>query len=156
MARAHLILALLAGSISTAWAQEPAPLQLGNLKAELHQTCGKGIIIQLSKAQGADEGHMILGLRNNQTDEVDLFMSVNETDMQYDKYQLVRFDNLSTAFIAMEDGRPDIVWGGALSSVKGMQYSLALGSHVYACGKPARFEREIANDLYGEKSDTAS
>ncbi|HKM98397.1 MAG TPA: hypothetical protein VJY99_17145 [Buttiauxella sp.] len=154
MLRKYVILAVLAGSITFTQAAEPTPEMLGNLKASLQQTCGKGINIQIAELHGGDEGRTVLGLRNNQTGTRDLFISLNENNKQYDKYQPVRFDSLSKRFVAVNNERPSIIWGGAVSNLKGMEYSLALGSHVYPCSKLSQFESEVANDLYGEATNT--
>jgi hypothetical protein len=150
-----LLFAMLAGCITTAWAAEPTPAMLGNIKATLHQTCGKQIFIQVAEMKGSDEGRTVIGIKNNQTGNIDLFTSLSASSKQYDKYQPVTFDNLSKTLVAMEDDRPPIVWGGAVTNLKGMEYSLALGSHVYPCSKLVPFESEVANDLYGE-NDTAA
>jgi hypothetical protein len=147
----HLLFTLFIGCITTASAAEPTPVMLGNLKASLHQICGNEIIVQVAEMTGSDEGRTILGLKNNKTGKVDLFTSINTSNKQYDKYQPVNFDNLSQSLIPQENDRPAVVWGGAITNLKGMEYSLALGSHVYSCTKLAPFESEIANDLYGEK-----
>ena len=78
MLRKYVILAVLAGSITFTQAAEPTPEMLGNLKASLQQTCGKGINIQIAELHGGDEGRTVLGLRNNQTGTRDLFISLNE------------------------------------------------------------------------------
>jgi hypothetical protein len=158
MPRAHLLLALLAANITTAWAAaEPAPLMLGNLKATQFQTCGKGIEVQVADLKGTDGNRTVIGLKNNKTGDLDLFASANVSakEKQYDKYQPVNYDNLSQTFIAVDNGRPDIVWGGAVTNLKGMEYSLALGTHVYTCTNLTPFAGEVANDLYGEPAKTA-
>jgi len=153
MLRTSFLLALIAGCLNTSWAAEPSPVMLGNLKATQHQTCGKGIEIQVADMQGNDSGRTLIALKNNKSGERDLFASstVNLQNKQYDKYQPVRYDTLSRTFIPDSAGRPDIVWGGALNPLKGMEYSLALGTHVYACGALQPFIEDVANDLYGEE-----
>ncbi|WP_157093352.1 hypothetical protein [Buttiauxella brennerae] len=155
MVRRPLLFAMLVGCITTAWAAEPTPAMLGNITATLHQTCGKQIFIQVAEMKGADAGRTIIGIKNNQTGDIDLFTSFSASNKQYDKYQPVTFDNLSKTLVAMESERPPIVWGGAMTNLKGMEYSLALGSHVYQCSKLVPFESEVANDLYGETDTTA-
>lgn len=151
MTHKHLLFTVLISCITTAWAAEPTPAMLGNLKASLHQTCGKEIVVQIAEMEGSDEGRIILGLKNNQTGNIDLFTSHNTSNKQYDKYQPVNYDNLSKTLVILENDRPAVVWGGAVANLKGMEYSLALGSHVYPCTQLVPFENEIANDLYGEK-----
>jgi hypothetical protein len=146
MLRAHLIAALLTGHIAVAKA-----VMLGNLESTSYQICGKGIVVQLAEQYGTGKTRTLIGLKNNRSGNIDLFMSANVTNKQYDKYQPVNFDALSKTFIVEEKGRPTIMWGGTLSSLKEMQYTLTLGSHVYKCNKISQFENEIAYDWYGEK-----
>ena len=155
--RSLVVLTLAAGSFSTAWA-DSAPELLGNLKAILHQTCGQTIEVHVAEMEGNDHGRMLIGLKNNQTGMIDLFASATSTaeNKQYDKYVPVVFDGLSKTYIADTKERPDIVWGGAVTNLKGMNYSLALGSHVYQCGTLDKFAGEIANDLYGEAENEAN
>lgn len=154
MLRTSLLLTLLAGCLNAAWAAEPAPAMLGNLKATEHQLCGKSIEIQSAAMKGKNAGRTIIALKNNKSGELDLFASTTENaaNKQYDKYLPVKFDSLSRTFIEDSTGRPDIVWGGAINNLKGMEYSLALGSHVYACDGLQPFKGEVANDLYGEEA----
>lgn len=156
MIRRFIALVLVTGYFSTAWA-DSTPEMLGNMKATWHQTCGKNIEIQATEMDGKNSGHTLIGLKNNQTGKLDLFTSVTPTaeNKQYDKYVPVVFDSLSKSLIDDTQGRPDIVWGGAMSSMKGIEYSLALGTHVYQCGALDKFAGEIANELYGERENTA-
>lgn len=152
----NFILALLAGSITTVWAAEPAPEMLGNIKATLHQTCGKNIEIQIAGIQGAQSVHTVITLKNNKTGNADLFISATAAEKRYgyDNYLPVRFDNLSKTFIQQDSSndRPDIFWGGAFYT-KGVKYKLSLGTHVYECGELLPFKGELANDLYGEQAN---
>lgn len=155
MKRISLGLTLLATSITTCWATESPPEMLGNLKASLHQTCGKNIAIQLAEME--DE-HTLIGLKNNKTGKLDLFISasVNAENKHYDEYQPVKFDSLAKTFIADSTDRPSIVWGGAVSNLKGMTYTLALGTYIYNCDSLSPFKGEIANDLYGDGTSGAN
>ncbi|WP_233516590.1 hypothetical protein [Pantoea ananatis] len=122
---------------------------LGNLPASGHQLCGKTIRLQLVK--NSDE-MMILGIKNKQSNEMDLFMSslpftVSDT---YARFIPVKFDQLSKTFIATHDDELDVIWGAALDDKNTLGYKLALGNFTYSCSAPEAWPNDKANHLYGE------
>ncbi|RJT21020.1 hypothetical protein [Buttiauxella izardii] len=116
------------------------------------QVCGKSIAITVSNLEGNDQGHTLIGLKNKSTMETDLFLSEKPTTelMPYEQYNKVYFDNLSGRYLPSEDSL-SIVWGGAQENGKEiLSFSLALGSHVYPCGKLEKLPDEMPDRLYGE------
>lgn len=139
---------MLTGLISNSALAQGAPL-LGNLPASGHQLCGKTISLQLVKIS---DDMMILGIKNKQSNEMDLFMSslpftVPDT---YAKFIPVRFDQLSKNFIPTQDNELDIIWGAAFNDKNTLEYKLALGNFTYSCSTPEAWPNDKANHLYGE------
>lgn len=130
---------------------------LGKNIAKEHQICGKSIEIQIADIGQEVNGNskILLGLTNKKTGKLDLFMSQSEIgpERNYGTYHLVTYDALSDTYIT-PPGKPiSLLWGSAMLAVKGISYSLALGTHVYPCQSPAVWPDETANDLYGDHED---
>lgn len=133
-------------------------VKLGNDIATYTLTCGKAIVINLTDLTQYNNGHTLLGLKNKQTGAVDLFLSLKPVSDQrlYEQYNRVFYDNLSKTYIGIA-GSPSIVWGAARENEQDYDsYRLALGTHVYNCGKLEMLPDETANKLYGEPDDMDS
>lgn len=130
-------------------------IKLGNMVATHRQICGKSIELNLADLNEPFWGQTLIGLKNNQSGEVDLFMSKTPTMeyRQYEQYDKVIFDSLSKNFIRAP-GNIAIVWGSShVSMQKEESFSLAFGSYVYSCQKLEKLPDETANKLYGESND---
>lgn len=130
-------------------------VKLGNDLVTYTLTCGKAITVSFTDLTDYNSGHTLIGLKNKQTGAVDLFLSRTPTSdrRQYEQYNRVIYDNLSKTYIEMADS-PSIVWGAARDNGQTEEtYRLALGPHVYICGKLEKLPDETANTLYGEVDD---
>ncbi|MEP8891125.1 hypothetical protein [Enterobacter roggenkampii] len=125
--------------------------KLGDVKAQSHQICGNTIDVEVVTL---DNRSTLLGLKNNQTHNIDLFVSSEQSpdQMNYSKFTPARYDELSKTYIATEDPDIEIVWGSSEDEKKQISYSLALGPEVYSCTKLQKWPSEKANNMYGEKS----
>lgn len=131
-------------------------VKLGNDIATYTLTCGKAVVINFTDLTEYNAGHTLLGLKNNQTGAVDLFLSIKPVSDQrmYEEYKRVIYDNLSKTYIGIAES-PSIVWGAASGDDQDeSSYRLALGTHVYDCGKLEKLPDETANMLYGEPDET--
>lgn len=131
---------------------------LGNDIATFTLTCGRSIVVNFTDLTEYNAGHTLLGLKNRQTGMIDLFLSLKPVYDQrlYEQYNRVIYDNLSKTYITLKDS-PSIVWGAARENDQDADsYRIALGSHVYNCGKLERLPDETANRLYGDSDDLDS
>jgi hypothetical protein len=126
---------------------------MGNLKSQEKQICGKTIEVQIATEGKNHPGKRLLGLKNNKTGKLDLFLStIKTTDPQaYQHYDPVIYDALSGTFIPAAQDRPGISWGNSPNALHLAQYRLVLGSHVYNCSIPVQWPSELANELYGHQ-----
>jgi hypothetical protein len=122
---------------------------MGDEKADSHQLCGDKIDVEI---QVLNDTTIVLGLVNNKTKNIDLFMSNGPSPDQasFSKFSPVKFDSLSKSYVPIDDKDIDIVWGGSVDENKKTSYSLALGPEVYTCTAPQKWPNEKANELYGE------
>ncbi len=125
-----------------------APL-LGNLQASAHQRCGQDITLQLLKTT---DNIMLMGLKNRESGETDLFMSSSPftADNSYSRFVPVKFDQLSKHFIETHNAVLEVIWGAAKDDKNVLRYTLALGSYTYSCGAIESWPNDTANQLYGE------
>lgn len=133
-------------------------VKLGNDIATYTLTCGKSIVINFTDLTEYNAGHTLLGLKNRETGSIDLFLSLKPVYNQrlYEQYNRVIYDNLSKTYIGLAD-TTSIVWGAARENDQNVDsYRIALGSHVYNCGKLERLPDETANRLYGDPDETDS
>ncbi|PQK81338.1 hypothetical protein E2R52_04350 [Pantoea ananatis] len=139
--------------ISNSALAERAPL-LGNLPASGQQLCGKTIKLQLVKTS---DNIMLLGLKNRESSEMDLFMSsvAFTADNTYSRFVPVKFDQLSKHFIETHNPALEVVWGAAIDDKNVLSYKLALGSYTYSCGDIESWPNDTANQLYGESENGA-
>ncbi|QLK62966.1 hypothetical protein GE278_20390 [Enterobacteriaceae bacterium Kacie_13] len=132
-----------------------ADVKFDALPAMFRQTCGKSVEIHVAPLTASNAGHVLLGLKNRETGALDLFMSetqMSET-LNYAQYNKVFFDSLSRQYVTAPE-RLSIVWGGAHEDGKeDAVYRLALGSHVYNCGKLEKLPDNTVNRLYGDAED---
>jgi hypothetical protein len=128
---------------------------IGNLKANMHQSCGKSITIQIANSESK---HIILGLNNRNTGKTDLFISENPVEQthSYNRYLPVKYDALSQTFLLSEEPNIDILWGNSLDNKQASHYILALGNFSYPCGELKPWLNDLANDWYGEKEESPS
>lgn len=124
--------------------------QLGGVKAERHQICGKGIDVEMVRL---DNNSTLLGLKNNQTHNIDLFISPDQVsdELSYAKFTPAKYDELSKSYVTKEDPEIEIVWGSSRDENKQLSYTLALGPQVYSCTKLQKWPNEKANMVYGEE-----
>ncbi len=152
----HIMTALLTlmvtGLISGSALAKGAPL-LGNLPASGHQLCGKSIQLQLAKDT---DGRMLLGLKNKQNNNLDLFISnvAFNVPNSYARFVPVRFDQLSKNMIETHDSELDVIWGAAYDDKNVLRYKLALGNYTYSCSAIEAWPNDKANHLYGEPADS--
>jgi hypothetical protein len=125
-----------------------APL-IGSEKADSYQRCGKNISLQIKNVAN---DFIVIGLMNKKTNNMDFFKSTEQkiSEMNYTKYNSVRFDALSNTFVNTDNSDLDILWGSSLNDKKQVTYHLVLGSEVYECGPIQKWPSETANVLYGE------
>lgn len=124
--------------------------ELGDTRAFAHQFCGKNITIQIGNTT---DNHAVLGLRNNNSGEIDLFVSATVFDINtsnFVPFNPVKFDHLSKTLVGIEKNDIDIVWGASQDKSKKNHYRLALGNYTYDCGNIILWPNDKANDVYGE------
>jgi hypothetical protein len=123
--------------------------ELGDTRAFAHQQCGKDITLQIGNTA---EGHAVIGLKNKNTGELDLFVSSSQFDItsSFSPFKPVKFDNLSKNLIETHDKDIDIVWGASHDEKQQNHHRLALGNYTYDCEKIIAWPNDKANDLYGE------
>ncbi|MDK9604607.1 hypothetical protein [Lelliottia wanjuensis] len=124
---------------------------LGNTKAQLHQLCGKALDVEIIKM---DSKTTVMGLKNKQTNNFDLFMSSEQSPEQiiYSKFTPVKYDALSNNYIPTDDQDLDIIWGSSRDNSGKTSYSLTLGTKTYSCGILQPWPSERADEIYGESS----
>lgn len=128
-------------------------IMLGDVVATHRMTCGKAIDLLFADVSYPQYGHTLIGLRNKETDQIDLFLSSSASaeSRPYEKFNRVYFDNLSKNYVKTAYNL-SLVWGAARATgQKEDQFRLAFGEHSYACGKIVTLADEIAYKLYGEK-----
>ncbi|HGM5491307.1 TPA: hypothetical protein ACKP1B_002962 [Serratia fonticola] len=131
-------------------------VKLNETPAAYQQNCGKTISLYLIDLTQSDPGHSLLGVKNNETGAIDLFLSKSpiSTSRSYDQYTKVFFDHLSKRYVNSPDNL-SFVWGAARENGQAeVSYSLALGKHVYSCGKLKKLEKlpeDRLNHLYGDQ-----
>ncbi|MCH9269321.1 hypothetical protein [Pantoea ananatis] len=100
---------------------------------------------------------MLLGLKNRESSEMDLFMSsvAFTADNTYSRFVPVKFDQLSKHFIETDNPALEVVWGAAIDDKNVLSYKLALGSYTYSCGDIESRPNDTAKQLYGESENGA-
>lgn len=127
-------------------------IKLGNVVATHRITCGKTINIFFADLDYPQSGHTLLGLKNKETGQIDLFLSnlPSSESKPYEKFSRVYFDSLSKNYVKTSYNL-SLVWGSARSTAKKEdEFRLAFGPRSYACGKYEILSDEIADKLYGE------
>lgn len=124
---------------------------MGDTKAQFHQLCGKDIDVELIKI---DDKTMLMGLKNKQTNNLDLFISSEQSPGQImiSQFTPVKYDSLSKNYIPLDDQDLEIVWGSSEDDNKKITYNLTLGPKTYSCGARQQWPSEKADVLYGESS----
>ncbi|HDR2622258.1 TPA: hypothetical protein QCI71_003159 [Enterobacter chuandaensis] len=125
---------------------------LGGIRAESHQICGKNIDVEIIRL---DNNSTLLGLKNNQTHNIDLFLSPDQgtDELSYAKFTPARYDELSKNYIPQNDPELEVVWGSARDDNKQLIYTLALGPQVYNCTKLQKWPSVKANIMYGDVAE---
>lgn len=129
-------------------------IMLGNVAATHRITCGKAISVLFADVSYPQYGHTLIGLKNKETNQIDLFLSSTSSSESrpYEKFNRVYFDSLSKSYVKTSY-KLSLIWGSARSTgQKEDQFRLAFGAHSYGCGKIETLSDEIADKLYGEAS----
>ena len=127
-----------------------------NSAIEYQQVCGKSIMIKIKDIEEDEKTYTLLELQNKSTMKMDFFLSEKSTTAlrNYEKYNKVYFDSLSQRYLPAKEILY-IVWGAARQDGNAVEtYSLALGSHVYSCGKLEILPDETPDLLYGEQENS--